>query len=67
MAIFMSVAVIGCGKKKLDTPEAALAAVQDAYLKRDAKAFVAVLSKETLSELEEKIETMRQMFSSTPE
>ncbi len=66
-ACLVAVIAIGCGKKKLETPEAALAAAQEAYLKRDAKAFVAVLSKETLSEIEEKIETMRQMFSSTPE
>ena len=56
-----------CGKKKLETPEQALAAAQEAYLKRDAKAFVAVLSKETLSEIEDKVEQMRQMFGSTPE
>jgi hypothetical protein len=67
LAIFMSVAAIGCGKKKLDTPEAALAAVQDAYTRRDAKAFIAVLSKETLTELDEKIEGMRSMFQSIPE
>lgn len=60
-------AVAACGKKKLETPEAALAAAQEAYLKRDAKAFIAVLSKETLSELEEKIESMRTMFQSIPE
>lgn len=65
--VLIIAAVISCGKKKLDTPEAALAAVQDAYLKRDAKAFIAVLSKETLTELEEKIEQMRSMFQSMPE
>jgi hypothetical protein len=59
--------VAACGKKKLETPEAALAAAQEAYLKHDAKAFIAVLSKETLSELEEKIESMRTMFQSMPE
>ncbi len=67
IAAIVSFAVIGCGKKKLDTPEAALAAVQDAYIRRDAKAFIAVLSKETLTELEEKIEGMRSMFQSIPE
>lgn len=61
------VALAACGKKKLETPEAALSAAQEAYLKRDAKAFIAVLSKETLSELEEKIESMRTMFQSMPE
>lgn len=61
------VAFAACGKQKLETPEAALAAVQEAYLKRDAKAFIAVLSKETLTELEEKIESMRSMFQSMPE
>lgn len=65
--VLIIAAAISCGKKKLDTPEAALAAVQDAYLKRDAKAFIAVLSKETLTELEEKIEQMRSMFQSMPE
>jgi|JI10StandDraft_1071094.scaffolds.fasta_scaffold54811_6 hypothetical protein len=65
--VLIIAAVISCGKKKLDTPEAALAAVQEAYLKRDAKAFIAVLSKETLTELEEKIEQMRSMFQSIPE
>lgn len=60
-------AIVACGKKKLETPEAALVAAQEAYLKRDAKAFIAVLSKETLSELEEKIESMRTMFQSMPE
>lgn len=59
--------VFACGKKKLETPEAALAAVQEAYIKRDAKAFIAVLSKETLSELEDKIDSMRTMFQSMPE
>jgi hypothetical protein len=67
LAIFVSASFIACGKKKLDTPEAALAAVQDAYARRDAKAFIAVLSKETLSELDEKIEAMRSMFQSIPE
>ncbi len=57
----------GCGKKKLETPEAALSALQEAYIRRDAKAFIAVLSKETLSELEDKIESMRSMFQSMPE
>lgn len=60
-------AITACGQKKTETPEAALLAVQEAYLQRDAKAFVAVLSKETLSELEEKIESMRTMFQSMPE
>jgi hypothetical protein len=60
-------AIVACGKKKLETPEAALAALQAAYIQRDAKAFVAVLSKETLSELEEKIDSMRTMFQSMPE
>ena len=63
----LTAAVLSCGKKKLETPEAALAAVQEAYLKRDAKAFIAVLSKETLGDLEEKIEQMRSMFQSMPE
>lgn len=66
-ACLVAIVVFGCGKKKLETPEAALTAAQEAYLKRDAKAFVAVLSKETLGEIEEKIEQMRQMFQSTPE
>ncbi len=65
--ILLAAALLGCGKKKLDTPEAALSAVQDAYVRRDAKAFIAVLSKETLTELEEKIEGMRSMFQSIPE
>ncbi|MFZ5629387.1 MAG: hypothetical protein ACOY5B_09695 [Spirochaetota bacterium] len=60
-------AFAACGAKKLETPEAALAAAQEAYLKRDPKAFIAVLSKETLSELEEKIESMRTMFQAMPE
>jgi len=60
-------ATVACGKRKLDTPEAALTAIQEAYIKRDAKAFVAVLSKETLAEFEEKIESMRSMFQSMPE
>lgn len=60
-------AISGCGKKKLETPEAALAAAQEAYLRRDARAFIAVLSRETLAELEEKIESMRTMFQSMPE
>ena len=61
------VIALSCGKKKLDTPEAALAALQEAYMKRDAKAFVAVLSKETLSEFEEKVESMRAAIPSNPE
>ncbi len=65
--ILLITAVVSCGKKKLDTPEAALTAVQEAYIKRDAKAFIAVLSKETLTELEEKIEQMRSMFQNIPE
>jgi hypothetical protein len=65
--VLLVAAVISCGKKKLDTPEAALSAVQEAYIKRDAKAFIAVLSKETLTELEEKIEQMRSMFQNIPE
>ncbi len=67
LILLISLITIACGKKKLDTPEEALAAAQEAYLKRDAKAFVAVLSKETLGELEEKIESMRTMFQSMPE
>lgn len=66
-AILIASITFACGKKKLETPEAALSAAQEAYLKRDAKAFVAVLSKETLSEIEDKVEQMRQMFGSTPE
>jgi hypothetical protein len=66
-AILGLVVVISCGKKRLDTPEAALAAVQEAYVKRDSKAFIAVLSKETLGELEEKIESRRAMFQAAPE
>lgn len=65
--ILLSLLVIGCGKKKLESPEEALSALQQAYLKRDAKAFIAVLSKETLSDLEEKIDSMRSMFQSMPE
>lgn len=66
-AVLLAAVLISCGKKKLDTPEAALTAIQEAYIKRDAKAFVAVLSKETLTELEEKVEQMRTMFQSMPE
>lgn len=65
--ILLSLFFAACGKKKLETPEQALAALQDAYLKRDAKAFIAVLSKETLSDFEEKIDSMRSMFQSMPE
>ena len=65
--VLLIAAVVSCGKKKLDTPEAALEAVQNAYLKRDAKAFTAVLSKETLNDLEEKVDEMRKMFQNMPE
>ncbi|HRP68881.1 MAG TPA: hypothetical protein PLY93_05060, partial [Turneriella sp.] len=47
--------------------KAALAALQEAYIKHDAKAFVAVLSKEALEDLDEKIDSMRAMFQSMPE
>lgn len=67
VCLTMILGAVSCGKKKLDTPEAALTALQEAYVKRDAKAFVAVLSKETLVEFEEKIEAMRSMFQSTPD
>jgi len=61
-------ATFSCGKKKYDTPEAALAALQEACIKRDAKAFVGVLSKETIDEFEDKIEKWRsQMPDSTPD
>ncbi|MBV6494578.1 MAG: hypothetical protein LDLANPLL_02611 [Turneriella sp.] len=60
-------ALVYCSKKKLETPEAALHALQEAYQKRDAKAFVAVLSKDTLQDFEEKVDSMRMMFQSMPE
>jgi len=63
----LSLAFFACGKKKLETPEAALAAIQEAYLEHDAKAFVAVLSKDTLHEFDDKVEMMRGNFQNTPE
>lgn len=66
-AFFVLASITACGKKKLDTPEAALHAIQEAYVKRDAKAFVAVLSKDTLSEFEDKVNEMRSMFQAMPE
>lgn len=65
--ILVCALALSCGKKKLDTPEAALAALQDAYIKRNAKAFIAVLSKETLGEFEEKVESMRSAIPLNPE
>ncbi len=61
------VLLAACSKKKFETPEEALQALQTAYLKKDAKGFIAVLSKETIAELEDKIETMRSTFQTPPE
>jgi len=58
---------IGCGKKGAETPEAALDLAQQAYLQKDAKAFLKVLSKETIIYLEEKIEPYRTAFQATPD
>lgn len=66
--LMVAFSALTCGKKKYDTPEAALAALQDACLQHDSKAFVSVLSKETIGEFQEKIEKWRsQMPESTPE
>lgn len=62
-----SILAVGCKKARYETPEAALAALQQAYLKKDAAAFVAVLSNETLAELEEKVSEIRATFQTAPE
>ena len=67
-ALFLALILqMSCGKKGAQTPEAALDIAQQAYLKKDVKAFLNILSKETIIYLEEKIEPYRTAFQTAPD